>query len=256
MRNCIILGAGRSGTSMLAGVMNGSGYFMGDTLLEPTSANPKGYFESQEINSLNDQIMSSVVRVRPRKPRAYLYPWRLPSGLLWLADIDVNVALRASPEQLAHIRRLVANEPFCFKDPRFCYTLEAWRPALNDVVFLCVFREPGRTAISMKHNIRDRPYRGFYLTRGQALRTWTSMYRHVLRQHSSVGGEWLFVHYDQILDGSSIPRIEDVLATRASTSFVDRDLRRSRDDSSRLPQRTIQTYRQLCKLADFTDLAS
>jgi hypothetical protein len=256
MRNCIILGAGRSGTSMLAGLVHGSGYFMGEALLEPTSANPKGYFESQEINSLTDELIASVVRVRPRRPRGYLYPWRLPSGLLWLADIGVDVELRASTEQLAHIRRLVAREPFCFKDPRFCYTLEAWRPALDDVVFMCVFREPGRTAASMRHNVRDRPYRGFHLTRGHALRSWTSMYQRVLQQHSEPGGEWLFVHYDQILDGSSIPRIEDAIATRASASFVDRNLRRSQDDSSRLPQRTIQTYRQLCELAEFTDRAS
>jgi hypothetical protein len=248
MRNCIILGAGRSGTSMLAGVMHGSGYFMGDTLLEATPANPKGYFESQEINSLNDELIASVVPVRPRKPRAYLYPWRLPSGLLWLADVDVEVELRASPEQLTHIRRLVANEPFCFKDPRFCYTLGAWRPALDDATFMCVFREPGRTASSMKQNVREEPYRGYYLSRARALRVWTSMYEHILRQ-SSQDERWLFVHYDQILDGSAIPRIENAVATQVGTGFIDHTLKRSHDDSSNLPQRTTQVYERLCELA-------
>lgn len=256
MRNCIVLGSGRSGTSLLAGLVHDSGYFMGDELLEPTTANPKGYFESREINTLNDELLASVTTVRPRKPLGYLFPLRLPSGLLWLADIDLDVEIRPNSEQLAQIRRLAAREPFCFKDPRFCYTLGAWRPVLQDAAFLCVFREPGRTAVSMKRNVRDRPYRGFYLTRAHALRAWTSMYQHVLRQHSSLGGEWLFVHYDQILDGSAIPRIERAVATRVSASFVDRTLRRSRDDSSRVPQRTIQTYRQLCELAELTNLAS
>jgi hypothetical protein len=108
----------------------------------------------------------------------------------------------------------------------------------------------------MKRNVRERPYRGFYLTRAHALRVWTSMYQHVLRQHSRLGGAWLFVHYDQILDGSAIPRIERAVAARVGAGFVDRDLRRSPDDSSRLPQRTIQTYRQLCELAEFTNPAS
>ncbi len=248
MRNCIILGAGRSGTSMLAGVMHGAGYFMGDTLLEPTPANPKGYFESQEINTLNDELIASVVPVRPLKPRAYLYPWRLPSGLLWLADIDVDVELRASPEQLARIRRLVANEPFCFKDPRFCYTLGAWREALDDAAILCVFREPGRTAASMRQNVREEPYRGYYLSRARALRVWTSMYEHILRASSENEG-WLFVHYDQILDGSAIPRIESAIAAPISTGFIDRTLKRSHDDSSNLPQCTTHVYERLCGLA-------
>jgi hypothetical protein len=244
----MILGAGRSGTSMLAGMMHESGYFMGDTLLEPTPANPKGYFESEEINTLNDELIASVVSVRPRKPRGYMYPWRLPSGLLWLANIDVDVELRPTSGQLARIRRLVANEPFCFKDPRFCYTLGAWRPALDDVVFLCVFREPGRTAASMRQNVREEPYRGYYLTRARALRVWTSMYRRLLMQ-ASQEERWLFVHYDQILDGSAVPRIESAVETQVSTGFIDHTLKRSHDDSSNLPQPTAQVYERLCELA-------
>ncbi len=248
MRNCIILGSGRSGTSMLAGMLHGAGYYMGDQLLEPTPANPKGYFESQEVNLLNDELIASIVPVRPRVPLGCLFPWRLPAGLLWLASIDADVQIRPSPEQLSRIRGLVAKEPFCFKDPRFCYTLDAWRLASEDVVFLCVFREPGRTATSMRQDVRDRPYRGFYLTRARALRVWTSMYEHVL-QSSGQDGRWLFVHYDQILDGSAMARIESAVEAGVSSSSIDPSLKRSRDDSSHLPQRTIQVYQRLCELA-------
>jgi hypothetical protein len=234
---------------MLAGMLHGAGYFMGGTLLEPTVSNPKGYFESEEVNALNDELIASVVAVRPRKPAGYLFPWRLPSGLLWLADLDPDVAIRATPEQLARMRRLLATEPFCFKDPRFCYTLGPWRGELHDVVFLCVFREPGRTAVSMKRNVRDEPYRGFYLTKARALRVWTSMYRRALEEHSR-HGRWLFLHYDQILDGSAIPRIERSLQTTVDAGFVDRDLKRSRDDAGALPPLTLQVYRRLCDLAE------
>jgi hypothetical protein len=247
MRNCIILGSGRSGTSMLAGMLQGSDYYMGRSLLEPTPSNPTGYFESREINDLNDELIASVVAVRPARPLGYLCPWRLPAGLLWLASIDADVEIRPTPEQLTQIRQIVVKEPFCFKDPRFCYTLDAWRLALDDVVFLCVFREPGRTAASMKRDLHDRPYRGFYLTRARALRVWTSMYQHVL-QKCGKEGQWLFVHYDQILDGSAIGRIERALATEVSTSIVDRSLKRS-PDSDRVPGATTQVYRRLCELA-------
>src|SRR5665213_3198954 len=175
MRNCLILGSGRSGTSMLAGMLHGSGYHMGDRLLEPTPANPHGYFESHDVNVLNDELIASVVPVRPKMPLGCLFPWRLPSGLLWLASVDRDVEIHPSAVQLARMRELTSELPFCLKDPRFCNTVEAWRPVLKDVVFLCVFREPGRTAASMRQDVRDRPYRGFYLSRGRALRAWTCL---------------------------------------------------------------------------------
>ena len=50
VKNCLILGSGRSGTSMIAGILHKAGYFMGDNLYPPRSANPKGFFENWEIN--------------------------------------------------------------------------------------------------------------------------------------------------------------------------------------------------------------
>ncbi|NIM13858.1 MAG: sulfotransferase family protein, partial [Candidatus Aminicenantes bacterium] len=55
MKNCLILGSGRSGTSMIAGILHKAGYFMGDNLYPPRSANPKGFFENWEINEINEK---------------------------------------------------------------------------------------------------------------------------------------------------------------------------------------------------------
>ena len=44
-RNCLILGSGRSGTSMAAGILARAGYFMGAELWPADIGNPKGYFE-------------------------------------------------------------------------------------------------------------------------------------------------------------------------------------------------------------------
>lgn len=247
MRSCIILGSGRSGTSMLAGMLHASNYYLGDTLLAPTPSNPKGYFESREINLLNDELLASVVKVRPSGPLSYCYPLRLPSGLLWLANLDPKIDISPTPGQRRQMRELISNGPFCFKDPRFCYTLPAWRSMLNDAVFLCVFREPGRTVYSMKKDLHDRPYKGFYLTQRRALRGWTSMYQHVLEKHRAKG-RWLFVHYDQILDGSAIPPLEHMLETKIDTTFIETTLKRSHDLQN-LPKSTSATYQRLCTLA-------
>lgn len=252
-RSCVIVGSGRSGTSMLAGILHESGYSMGGSLLSPSSSNPKGYFESAEINQLNDQLIAAVTAVRPRGPMGYLYPWRQSPGLLWLADLDLDTTVIPTREQLALMKQLSLEKPFCFKDPRFCYTLEAWRPVLGEVVFLCVFREPGRTVTSVKKDVREQypreRYRNFRLTTGHIFRMWVSMYTHVLEKHSRAG-HWIFVHYDQIVDGSAIPRIESAINAKIDTSLVDPALKRSRD-TGKLPNEVAPTYRRLCELAKY-----
>jgi hypothetical protein len=253
MRSCVILGSGRSGTSMLAGTLNAAGYYMGDTMLDATPSNPRGYFESAEINDLNNELIAPITAVRPKGLRGYLFPWRLSTDLLWLADIGVECKPRPSTQQEDSIREFSSRGPFCYKDPRFCYTLDAWRFALDDVVFLCVFREPGRTVASIKRDVRERypyeRYKGFRLTDNRAIGAWTSMYQHVLERHSKKG-QWLFVHYDQILDGSAVPQIENALDVAVDTSFVDANLKRSKD-SSDLPPNALETYQRLCARASY-----
>ncbi|RME58681.1 sulfotransferase family protein, partial [Candidatus Parcubacteria bacterium] len=61
MRNVLILGSGRSGTSMVAGTLAKAGYFMGTQFVPPRESNPKGFFEDHEINDINEAILKKVV---------------------------------------------------------------------------------------------------------------------------------------------------------------------------------------------------
>lgn len=255
MRSCIILGSGRSGTSMLAGMLHSAGYYAGDQLLPPTSSNPRGYFEDRVVNDLNEDLLTPLSPVKPSGRRGRLYPWRLSYGHRWLAALDLNSVVQATPEIAIRMRNVVRQRPFCFKDPRFCYTLEAWRPVLGDVAFLCIFREPGRTAASMITDSREQIYlEDLRLSRKRALRVWTHMYQHVLDKHRH-NGEWLFVHYDQILDRSALPRIEELLETSVDASSVDMALKRSPTSDS-VPRRVADLYRQLCLLAGYETTAT
>jgi hypothetical protein len=235
---------------MLAGMLYGAGYHMGDRLLTATSSNPKGYFEDQAVNDVNEALLAQLTPVRPSGRRGRLYVWRLADGQRWRTTIDITSTVHATPDLAAQMRRIASQRPFCFKDPRFCYTIEAWRSVLGDAVFLCVFREPGRTAASMIADIRkETRFRFLHTSSRRALQTWTTMYEHVLAKHMNYG-EWLFVHYDQIFDGSAIPRIEEFVGTRIDASFVDPSLKRSAD-SAAVPRRTAETYERLCDLADY-----
>jgi hypothetical protein len=236
---------------MLAGMLHGAGYHMGDQLLAPTSSNPKGYFEDRAINDINERLLAQLMPARPSGRRGRLYPWRLSDGQRWRATLDVTDTVHATPELTVQMQSLTRLRPFCFKDPRFCYTIDAWRSALGDAVFLCVFREPGRTATSMIADIRKETHFQFlHVSRRRALRTWTMMYEHVLAKHVN-RGEWLFAHYDQIFDGSALARIEEFVGTRIDGSFVDRSLRRS-EVSGSVPRRTADMYEQLCALAGYS----
>ena len=251
MRDCLVLGSGRSGTSLTAGCLANAGYFMGTRLLPPSPTNPKGFFESQDINDINEERLATVVARRvPFFGRWFLldrpvYPQR------WLARVPLEARLRSSRVVDAAIRAFSAKRPFCFKDPRFCYTLPAWRPHIGDVALVCVFRDPTETAASI---LREKEG-SFYLRRlridvGAALEVWTLMYEHVLREFLR-GGDWLFLHYDQLLEGSGLRRLAEFLGVAPDGSFVDKALRRSSRTEVAISGRTSAVYRRLCELASF-----
>ena len=53
----IVLGLYRSGTSAVAGVLHHLGVMMGERFDEPSTANPKGYFEDLDFKDFHKQIM-------------------------------------------------------------------------------------------------------------------------------------------------------------------------------------------------------
>jgi hypothetical protein len=252
MKNCLILGSGRSGTSMVAGSLAGSGYFLGERLHPANEANPKGYFEDDAVNTLNEHMLA---RVLPRRPQRLLlrrvYAHRPDYMQRWVAALPVETSLPALSDDLARQRDALASRtPLLFKDPRFCYTLPYWRPAI-EARFICVFREPGRTARSILTDCKRAPYmRSLRLDVAQALRVWTCMYQHALRHHDE-GDDWLFVHYDQFLQGPGADAVEDFLGVPVDRSFADPSLKRSADDIE-VPAEARDLYTTLCRLANWS----
>ncbi|MGH8128185.1 MAG: hypothetical protein ACRETC_07425 [Gammaproteobacteria bacterium] len=248
MRNCLILGCGRSGTSMLAGSLADAGYYMGGNLYRARKANPKGFFESLQINAINERLLKPLTP--SRSTQWFLRIWRawFPSER-WLAEVPVGTPIHApSPRLVRRIRSQLERRPFAFKDPRFCYTLPAWRPYLpRDTAFLCIFREPGRTATSILKECATL-YPDIRLSEDEVYAIWLAMYGHILNHHRHQG-DWLFMHYDQMLDGSAQPRIEALLGTHIDRHFADTGLQHAA--SRPTPAHTRDTYHVLCSLAHY-----
>ncbi|MBC8275785.1 MAG: sulfotransferase [Chloroflexi bacterium] len=233
---------------MVAGTLANAGYFMGYDLLPPRTSNPKGYFESREINAANESILAEVTPNKPWLLGKWFFSNHFGPTQRWLARVPLETEIPSTPAIMDHIQQLVQREPYCFKDPRFSYTLSVWRPFLRNAVFICVFRDPASTAISILRECQERYLRSIYMDFDRALEVWTLMYRHVLEIHRHEG-EWLFIHYNQVLEQEGLKRIERLVGTQVDRSFPDPALRRSFSNQP-VPTETWQIYEHLCSLGE------
>ncbi|MCK5877427.1 MAG: sulfotransferase, partial [Candidatus Marithrix sp.] len=135
----IVLGMHRSGTSMVARLLNMMGaYFAPDNIaMQPTVANPKGYWEREDIWHLNDAIFKKL-------------------GVSWdnISDFDVSkitedIQAEFAPDIQKIIFSLDANRPWMIKDPRLCLLLDVWKPLLEVPVCVYVYRDPIQVAQSL-----------------------------------------------------------------------------------------------------------
>jgi hypothetical protein len=252
MKNCLILGSGRSGTSMVAGTLSKAGYYMGENLMPATASNPKGYYESTDVEAINEDLLASVVPRRPGGLLGKLLSHRPKRFQRWLAVVPVGTEIPVNQQIAERIRHITAKRPFCFKDPRFCYTLPAWRPFLSDTVFVCVFRHPAATAQSILRNCAEEPYlKGLSINFARAIHVWTLMYRHVLDIHRH-DGDWLFLHYDQAGAAAGLHRIERFLSAAVDRSFPEATVSRS-STQHRIAGPALDVYAELCALAGYTE---
>jgi hypothetical protein len=246
MTNLIILGSGRSGTSMAAGCFANAGYFMGTNLYEPRESNLKGFFESTDINLINELIMDAI----PEE----CFTFRPVFHHRWTAALVPPAKTSPTAEVAEQIKVITRREPFCFKDPRFSYTLSVWHPYLpRDTAFICVFRDPASTALSLVRevdNVRMASGIPTRLTYTQALETWKHIYNSILGMNRS-SQDWLFVHYNQILDGSAFEAMEALARAGIDRSFPEGRLNRSIAPTTIEEPKIQNVYAELCRLAHY-----
>jgi len=251
MKNVIIMGSGRSGTSMTTGILAKSGYFHGNYVLNKGRINnPYGNFEDREVNYINEQLLSQVIP-RPEMVNGVLSYRDRPTDMQrWLSRVPVGTMIPPIAAYAENMHKLTSQKPFCFKDPRFSYTLPVWRPYLQDTVFVCVFRNPHKTALSILKQIEDAPYlHGLEMDFAMALDVWIKMYSHILETHRHEG-EWLFLHYDQALTDTGLDGLSEHTGASVDRNFPLKNLRRDYHKQP-IPEDATAIYTQLCELAGF-----
>jgi hypothetical protein len=137
MRGVFVLGAARSGTSMLTRIVSllGVPTCVDADLLRARPANPKGFWESV-IVTLGDELLLA-----------------LADGRWWCPPAPADILRRATPDvRTCYRRAFCAVHPtpeWVVKDPRLCFTLPFWREVLDlrPLIVLAV-RPPADVAAS------------------------------------------------------------------------------------------------------------
>jgi GT2 family glycosyltransferase len=135
MRNVVILGMHRSGTSMVAEALASAGVYVGEDaeLLRGQEDNPHGFWEREDVVALNEAILEA-------------------NGAAWYSPPrDTPEASDAQRSEMAAIlARLPRDRSWQLKDPRQVLTWPLWQESLGDAVLVFVYRDPVAVATSLR----------------------------------------------------------------------------------------------------------
>lgn len=256
MKNCLILGFGRSGTSLMGGILSQAGYYMGDNLYPPRPSNPKGFFENNFINNINEEILAHYDysglhddRIHFDKPFS---PFNPSFGQRWLSYIDSDTIIsKYSNKNKAEIISASSKTNFSYKDPRFNYTFVLWDKIIHgNIVFICVFRKPDIVVESVLKECSEMEYlSNFYIDDSIVYKLWYNNYSYILKHINRKNRKrFLFVNYDQLYINNTYDKISNFINTDVSSEFFSQNLNRTKPNGD-IPIKVSKLYKTLNDLS-------
>ncbi len=212
-----ILGMHRSGTSLLARILNLLGVDLGPEahLVSPAAANPKGFWEHRPIVKVNQAIFNRL------KVKSYYSPEFTSQ---WENSFALD-DLRA--QALEIVKQDFENaDLWGWKDPRTCLTLPFWQKLLPPMKYVFCLRNPVEVARSLER--RD----GLALEKG--IYFWLVYMKHAL-EHTAVQ-QRIFLNYTSVMeDRRELRRLSEFIGKperaehrdvqEAIQNFIDKSLR-------------------------------
>lgn len=240
----LVVGMHRSGTSMLAGLLQNYGIHMGSDKTfypKPSKENPVGFYENIEFRVLNDLMIESC--------GYQVKDWNK-------AIPTINASLINKFRMLRLILKYQRQfQTWGFKDPRICLTLHSWLWLFSclrlqkEVKIIYVFRDPTTTAVSMSN-------------RGNtdietAINLWDTYNRRAISALDKANKNAFFIQYKDLLDMSEnlVDRFQKFLKIDFSDDVVEQSILPKLNRSSKvaqeishkttLPDATQELYREL-----------
>ena len=192
-QTCIlVLGMHRSGTSVLTGVLNLLGVYLGSDLMKNEETNQKGHFENSNFYSFNDNLL---LKMKSAWDDAYFDAKRVK-------QLDDTTALKK-----LITKEFSSHKLFAIKDPRIIYLFPLYEKALKeldiDIKIILPYRNPQEVALSLL--ARD----GFSKEKGLLL--WAS-YFFLAEQYSRKYSRY-FVSFDKLIQDTktTLQKLNDAL---------------------------------------------
>lgn len=149
MKNVIILGAGRTGSSFLAGLIARDTFYINKELIQSRQSYPDGDYENPELIELNKQIL---IESGHKYSKAEPYESVDIKSISALIHSSKNITVYQN-----FIKKCNQNIPWLWKDPRLCYTIFFWKELidLKNINFIFITRNPNLVFRShSKHRIK------------------------------------------------------------------------------------------------------
>lgn len=233
-----ITGAGRSGTSLAANLFSKT-HFQGNDLLQPRESNPKGFFESKNINMINEAIIGTKCDDK--------------FGQRWISRLEEPICEDA--DMFGSIKSHIDKNPFAYKDPRFSYTLPTWLNKIKDhknIAVLIMFRNPWEFVESLRKECESMEYLSDWdFSEYKALLVWVAMYKSlfkIVEKYDKI--PYLCIDYNNLVtDISVVSRIEMMVGCELFRGAIDKSLYRSKILRNKYPPKEVmEIYETLKKL--------
>ncbi len=149
----IVLGMHRSGTSVLARLLNMMGIYFGPegVATRANQENPKGFWERRDVRQVNDRLLQAAGA-----------DWD-KVGSFAIEKIPQQALEKIQPEMRSILLDLDAHRPWFIKEPRLCLLFPVWQPLLEMPICIHIHRHPLEVALSLRER------NGFSIPLGLAL---------------------------------------------------------------------------------------
>lgn len=201
----VVLGSGRSGTSLLMQVLVGLGMSASADMIPAKEQTPTGTFEDREIFQVQNELVSAITpQAMPMPPGWEEYP-TVPAVVKRLQEI-------------VSTRLAKAETIWGFKDPKTAMLVPLWTRVCNNLnlvpKYLLTVRNPQSVVASMK--------RQYGTSQKVAELFWLSKYTEALHD---TGGNCFIVHYEDWFTEQAQQVATELLAfTGLATNFGSRNL--------------------------------
>ena len=240
-----IVGMHRSGTSMVAKLLQQAGLHLGNEadLMPPADENPEGFYEHLDFVRLNDEVLNAAGA-----------GWDCPPAAEFNWDTQELDPFRERAEHLA--ATLEERRPWGWKDPRTSLTIPFWRSSFGPFQVVAVVRNPLEVVTSL--------YRRNGFSTALGLTLWQIYAERILEDTSP--DQRLVTHYDAFFLDSEreIARILEYLGLNGGKDLRELqtaaipELRHHRKSVLELeehgfPPEVIDLYLTLCREAGWVE---